>query len=186
MVSRAEQEHALTMLVARSTSRKRSKKLVILPQPIGDLGQVALQHVVKAVKQEQERVLTTLLVSLMSQKLAKQLALLPQLTGVHGQAVQKPAIVVSREEQEHALIIVQAPPMSRKLTKKHATTSTHGKHGQPGVSMIHAKIGVPVHINNNVQGNGMFKYPHVRMVKRLNTNIKHKIVVIQAIGEKVR
>ena len=111
---------------------------------------------------------------------------MPQLTGVHGQAVQKPVIVVSRQEQEHVPTMPQAPPMSRKLTKKHVTTSTHGDIGQPGVCMIHALIAVPVHINNNVQGNGMLKYLHVQMVKRLNTNMKLKIVIIEAIGEEVR
>ena len=151
-----EPEH-VHMMLQTLVSHSLSKRTATCLQRIGDLGQVALQHVVKAVKQEQERVLTILLVPLMSQKLAKKLALQPQLTGVHGQAVQKPVIVVSRQEQEHVPTMPQAPPMSRKMTKKHATTSTHGKHGQPGVSMIHAKIAVPVHINENFQGNGMFK-----------------------------
>ena len=98
-----------------------------------------------------------MLQTLVSHSLSKKVALFQQPIGGHGQVVQKLVIMVSRQEQEHVPTMPQAPPMSRKLTKKHATTSTHGKHGQPGVSMNHAKIAVPVHINENFQGNGMFK-----------------------------
>ena len=137
-------------------------------------------------KQGQEHV-HMMLKTLAGHSLSKKVAPLPQPVGGHGQVVRKHAIVVSIQEQEHVHTILQTVIMSQKLTSKRALTRTHGTHGQHGVGMIHAPIVVPVHLNNNAPDNSSFKYLHVhKTVKRFNTSIKRRIVVIQAIGEKVR
>ena len=148
----------------------------------GRHGRIVQQHVVLESKQGQEHV-HMMLKTLAGHSLSKKVAPLPQPIGGHGQVVRKHAIVVSRPEQEHVHTMLQMVIMNQKLTSKRAITRTHGTHGQHGVGMIHAPIVVPVHLNNNAPDNSSSKYLHVhKAVKRFNTNIKRRIVIIKAIG----
>ena len=152
-------------------------------QAIGDHGQIVQQHVVKEFKHDQERA-RMMLKTLADHSLSKKLVAYLQLIGGHGQAVLQPVIMASKQEQEHVLTIKEVPRMSQKLTKKLVKSKnavmTLGPHG---VVMIHVPIVVLVHINDNAHDKSLSKFQRVhKKENRFNTIIRHKIVVIQAIG----
>ena len=66
----------MRMMLQTLASHSLSKKVALIPQLTGVLGQVVQQHAIVAFKQEQEHVLTIKEVPTMSQKLSKKLVIL--------------------------------------------------------------------------------------------------------------
>ena len=149
----------------------------------GDRGQIVQQHAVKESKQEPEHV-RMMLQTLASHSLSKKVVPFLQLIGGHGQAVLQRAIMASKQEQEHVLTIKEVPHMSQKLTKKLVKSKNAVMTlGLLGVVMVHVPIMVLVHINDNALDRSLSKFQRVhKKENRFNTIIRHKIVVIQAIG----
>ena len=149
----------------------------------GAHGRVAQQHAAKVFKQGQEHVRMMLQTSA-SHSLSKKVVACLQLIGGPGQAVLQLVVMASKQEQEHVITIKEVPHMSQKLTKELVKSKnavmTLGPHG---VVMIHVPIVVLVHINDNAHDKSLSKFQRVHKKKnRFNTIIRHKIVVIQAIG----
>ena len=149
----------------------------------GGHGQIVQQHVVLESKQEPEHV-RMMLQTLASPSLSKKVVPFLQLIGGHGQTVLQLVVMESRQGQEHVLTIKEVPHMSQKLTKKLVKSKnavmTLGPHG---VVMIFVPIVVLVHINDNALDRSLSKFQRVhKKENRFNTIIRHKIVVIQAIG----